>query len=234
LGGSHTFFDDLGHSGNLVSLFPLFLQNLSVITGLNSKSYLGIILLFLLVTISFKRLSILSRFLVFQLFFQFLILLIFIFLSQEYLPFRAVIYLNALFSICLLLVIYDLIQSFNLKWYPSLIIICLLLISHTFYLYKNTWLKQCTHFIFDRSSYNELENSITKISTETPQSIFVQKGNNYYLFYLQLYLGKEVQITEDPSFKNSSDIIISSDSMSYHKLLFYDDSNEIFVYLNRT
>lgn len=230
LGGVSTFFVDLGNSGNLISLFPLFLQNLSVITGLNSKAYLGIIFLFFLFLISYNKLSAFSRFLVFQFLAQLLVLIVFIFLSQEYLPFRAMIYLSALFSISLSSIVYDLSPSFNLNYSISLTVTSTLLLINTLFLYQNTWLRKYPRFIFDRHFYAELNKNIALIAAEAPTSVYLLQKNNYYFFYLKLYLGEQVNIMSTPLLNDEADVIISPELMINKTLIFYDDLNELYIY----
>ncbi len=180
-------------------LFPDFLEIISVITNLNSKSYL----LLLLIPACFivrNRLSISIKQLLYFNITQLMALIIFTLILGTFLPSRLFIYLNLSFSLFLAFFCIEIAQKTKFPFFLLTIIYTLLLVNSLYNLCYG-WIINYPKNILDTSYYSQINQCLDEVEKENPKDIFIPSTEHFLGFNALTKLSSDIKINMSDEFK---------------------------------
>jgi hypothetical protein len=200
-----------GH--DFISQLPALVEILSVMTGVNAKSYWAVGGLIIFMMFLYKRSSepvkalfILNMASIFS-------ILLFIGIFHVYPPSRAFVYTNILFlsTVAVVISVYFPLKS-NFRQY-ELITVAILLIKgiSSLYLYQYGWQKRIQGGLQDTGFYNRIDAITEKIMQQEPALLYIDQRDSYLECYVRLkaiHQNRHVTFTYALAYRLKSDILI--------------------------
>ncbi|UII19851.1 glycosyltransferase family 39 protein [Fulvivirga ligni] len=197
-------------------LYMETLETMSVITNANAKAYLILLLPFISYLFLRKKYTKETKRLHLFTGLQLFMVIIFSLIMRTYIPFRALIYLNVIFTLLIGFIIYDLSGSHKKLVLTTCIII---MAANTAFNFKYTWLHRINQYIYDKLFYAQIDRELEIVKKHEPQHIFIQRDLHFHLFYTMLEFPDKTEVYDQMPDVEAQDIIISSDSTSTLKIL---------------
>ena len=219
-----------GHS--LFYKFPLLIESISVITNINSKSYLVIPLVIGGCVVLRRQFS--KQTLEIQIYFtiQILVYGFYTLLSGDYLPFRTLIYLNTLFSIVLAFSMFDLLKRAKRGAIIGLALSIFFIWGNLVYNFKYGWVNKLSMFITGNEFYSSLDKQVDEIGELNPDKILIHHNLHFLLFYSQLKFPNQTSAYEETPSLGENNVIISPVKLDLDTIFLMYNSQDIFIYFN--
>lgn len=215
-GGNALFMSDMA-AHDFISGLPILFESFSVMTDVNSKSYLAILGLLGLSIFLFRIADDRLKMIIALNTATFISLLLFIVVTHVYPPERAVVYTNIFF--------YGMLAAILATAIPQLVtggrqavVVSLIIISlkawGSIYMLKHGW-QNTFGSMQDNNFYQRLNLVTNCIMTYNPQLIFSERQDGYLNFYLRLAAireGKHLNFTYDHDKMSKADVNILQDN----------------------
>lgn len=218
--GSEVFFLTTMQRHDFVRESPMLFEILSVMTEVNSKSYLLILGSFILSIIFFRKIESKLKVLIALNISLIISLLLFILVFRIYPPARIFIYTNILFSGMLAVAIFMVIAQLKIRQQIITgLFIVLLKGWSSLYIWNYGW-QNVFGSMQDTNFYQRLYALTNCIMMHKPKLIFMDRQDTFLNFYLTLNAiekDKRLNFAFDPYKKEMADIHIVQDSVSSTK-----------------
>nr|WP_233776780.1 hypothetical protein [Fulvivirga maritima]UII25365.1 hypothetical protein LVD15_18955 [Fulvivirga maritima] len=196
------------------------LKNISVITNINSKAYLVLLLPLVIYFLSKKRFSHTSTSLLYYFFLQLAIPVIFSLIMHTYMPFRSLIYLNVTFALLVRSLLYDVASNQHSLKIPILTTLSLLLAFNTIFNFKYTWLHRIKVYIYDKAFYASLNKELEMIEDTEFNQIWVERDLHFHLFYSKFKFPNATRTMDSTYQAQENDVVISADTLNNAEVLY--------------
>ena len=210
-------------SHDFISKSPILMEIFSVMTEVNTKSYLAVSVSLLLTLIFFTRMDKRIKFILLLHATGLAALLLFILTAHVYPPSRAFIYLNILFytttAVAIAFVVSELkFLSFTLG---RMLLMSFLLIKlwSGIHILNHGWQNEAGG-LQDKDFYRRLNSCTNQILAQTPALIFTDRQDSYLNFYLRLAAMQtdvHVNFTYDDRYMEKSDVVILQNYFLTHE-----------------
>jgi len=180
-----------------LKVYPMIFESLSMITNIESKSYIFIIITTGIFLLFYKKTTVLSRKIGLYVGCLFLASICFTILIGNYLPGRTFIFLNLAFLILLISLLWDFFKTKKGILITSLLIVLL----NFFFNLKYSWLTTTPRFLLDKEYYSDIETTCAKIRELPINEICVLQNENSSLVYLKYHVGdsKNIKVVSEKS-----------------------------------
>jgi hypothetical protein len=219
-----------GSFHQLYVLFPLFFEGISVMTNINYKAYIALLLLPIAYLFFRKHFTDKTKDLYLFFSLQFISLILFSLITTSYLPFRAMIYLNVIFSILIAYSVYDLSTHFGL-WRKVIIISFIILwIGNTWFNFQYSWVHRLDKFIYAREFYKNLDKELNQIQALKPARILIEQELHFHSFYSKLKFADKTFIFDSLPKLKTDDVIISLEHIPNVKIKMKSKVDDAFIH----
>jgi len=205
---------DTANFYTLYILFPLFFEGISVMTNINYKAYIVLLILPIAYLVFRKHFTDSTKDLYLFWGLQFISLVLFSLITKSYLPFRAMIYLNVIFSILIAYSVYDVSQRISMWQKTILVSFIILWGANTWFNFQYSWVHRLDKFIYARSFYEKLDKELNQIQALNPARILIERELHFHSFYSELKFADKTFIFDKLPILQNGDVIISVKPLS--------------------
>ena len=234
LSGTQNIFQDI-HKNFIseIKLYPIVFETFSLITNVNEKSYLSVIVIIVIIFIFRKQqtetTSKVLQFLVTQTISMIVLTLLF----GMYMPPRLFLYVNCILWLYLSLLLFDIMNGIKWKQY-IFISFCFLLVFNFWFNFQYSWARHNSkEYVLGIEFYKKIENTIEIIKSKKPTSVFIPDNQHFLGFYAKEFLDKNTLVFLKKKPMNESIIAMPSKlEIPNYCHFYYDDNLDLHLYLN--
>lgn len=234
LSGMQSVFQDIHEDFvSEMKLYPIVFETLSVITNVNEKSYLAVIVIISVIFFFRKQQTETTSKILQFLLAQIVSMVVLTLLFGMYMPPRLFLYVNCILWLYLSLLLFDILNKNKWKHY-ILLLFSVLLVFNFWFNFQYSWARHNSkEYVLGIDFYKKIENTIEIIKSKKPKSVFVPDSQHFLGFYAKEFLDKNTLVFLKKKPMNES--IIAMPSMleiPNYDHFYYDDNLDLHLYLN--
>ena len=233
LSGTQSIFHDI-HKDFVseMKLYPVVFETLSVITNVNEKSYLIVIVIIFSVLFFRKQHSKTTSKVLCFLAAQTISIIVLTLLLGMYMPPRLFLYFNCILWLYFSMLLFDILNSSKWKQY-ILLLFSVLLVFNFWFNFQYSWARHNSReYVLGIEFYKKIENTIEIINAQKPKSVFIPDNQHFLGFYAKEFVTNNALVFLNKKPNNESLIILSSELKipNYHHF-YFDPNLDLHLYL---